>query len=151
MAYSMVIHPSSAVKLKVTRVGSDLGFSIFAARDIKLHEAIYELTGAMPSDSEAQHSQLSAITPHQNHSLPDLAPRILFGPARFINHLCKNFNVEVRTAFFLSHINSESSENLSFAVRRTQWHSTPMPPELSKKGKRLQWTMGQIFSKNVPV
>ena len=101
LAYSMVIHPSSAVKLKVTRVGPDLGFSIYAARNIKYHEAIYELTGAMPGDSETQHSQLSAITPHQNHSLPDLAIRILFGPARFINHLCKNFNVEVCMVFFL--------------------------------------------------
>ncbi len=102
LAYSMVIHPSSAVKLKVTRVGADLGFSIFAARNIKYHEPIYELTGAMPGDSEAQHSELSAITPHEHHSLPDLDTRILFGPARFVNHLCKDFNVEVCIVFFRS-------------------------------------------------
>ena len=90
LAYFMVIHLSSAVKLKVTRVGTDLGFFIFVARNIKYHEPIYELTGVMPDDSKAQHSELSAITPHHNHSLPDLDIQILFGPACFVNHLCKD-------------------------------------------------------------
>lgn len=102
LAYSMVIHPSSTVKLRVTRMGSDdtLGFSIFATKNIKLNDPIYELTGAMPEDSKTPHSELSAITPHSDHSLPDQDARILFGPARFVNHRCKDFNIEVSVVSF---------------------------------------------------
>jgi hypothetical protein len=101
LAYSMVIHQSSIVRLRVTTMGPDmLGFSIFAKKDIKLNDPIYELIGAMPEDSEAPHSELSAITPHIDHCLPDQAPRIFFGPARFVNHLCKDFNVEVCVVSF---------------------------------------------------
>ena len=98
LAYSMIIHPSCAVKLRVTRMGDTLGFSIFATKDIKQNDSIYELTGAMPEDSKTPHSELSAITPHSDHCLPDQATHILFGPARFVNHLCKDFNIEVCTA-----------------------------------------------------
>ena len=97
IAYSTIIHRFSAVQLKVTKMGQDdkLGFSIYARRDIKCHDPIYELIGIMPGDTEAQHSELSVITPHQDHSLPDVHPRLFFGPARFINHRCRNFNAEV--------------------------------------------------------
>ena len=102
LAYSMIIHPSSAVKLRVTRMGPDgaLGFSIFAKKDIKLDDPIYELTGAMPWDSKTPHSELSAILPHEDHRLPDRAARIFFGPARFVNHRCKDFNAAVGVITF---------------------------------------------------
>jgi len=85
------------VQLKVTRMGQEdnLGFAIYATRHIKGGDPIYELIGAMPGNSKTPHSGLSTITPHPDQALPNLAPRFLFGPVRFINHLCQNFNVEV--------------------------------------------------------
>ena len=85
------------MQLRVTRMGQEdnLGFAIYTTRHIKRGDPIYELIGAMPGDSETPLSGLSSITPHPDQALLDLAPRLLFGPARFINHLCQNFNVEV--------------------------------------------------------
>ena len=85
------------VQLRVTRMGQEgnLGFAICTTRRIKRGDPIYELIGAMPGDSKTPLSGLSAITPHPDQALLDLAPRFLFGPAHFINHLCQNFNVEV--------------------------------------------------------
>ncbi|KAF8803048.1 SET domain-containing protein, partial [Phlegmacium glaucopus] len=64
------------------------------ARNV-LHKGIYlyELLGMMAADSEAMHSRLSEIFPHPTQK-KGTDPRILFGPARFINHDCKLSNVE---------------------------------------------------------
>lgn len=73
LAYSLVIQPSSVVRLRITRMGQEgvLGFAIYAAEDIKCDETIYELIGAMPADAETPHSGLSAISPHPDQDLPD--------------------------------------------------------------------------------
>ena len=136
LAYSMVIHPNSAVKLTVTRMGQDgdLGFSIIATRNIKFNEPIYELTGAMPGDYETPHSELSAITPHEDHSLPDFASRIFFGLVRFMNHLCQDFNTEIRLPS--SSLSWVLNPLISFAVRRILWHSMPMQRKTSKQEKK---------------
>ncbi len=43
----------------------------------------YELIGAIPGDTETQHSEPSAITLHQDQRVPDLAAavgEVQFGP-----------------------------------------------------------------------
>jgi hypothetical protein len=71
------------------------GFAIHARRAIQENEVIHELIGMMPLDNDTPHSRLSEITPHPAHNQSAQDPRILFGPIRFINHLCLHFNAEV--------------------------------------------------------
>lgn len=87
----------SCVKLGVRTFGEQLskGFGIFARVDLKKNSIIYELSGALAADDEAERTELSVIK-----TLPD-DPKtlgyshVLFGPARFINHLCEDYNAEV--------------------------------------------------------
>ncbi|KAJ6454027.1 hypothetical protein C8R47DRAFT_1228846 [Mycena vitilis] len=87
-AYTVLLAPWSAVKLRVTRMGpSDTkGFAIVAARDLKENEYIYELAGLMSIDTAelAQHTDLSVVT-FPGHD----TKHILFGPIRLVNHDCQ--------------------------------------------------------------
>jgi hypothetical protein len=65
------------------------GFAIFASRDLKANEFIYELSGLMSIDFVADHTNLSVVT-YPGES----TKHILFGPIRLINHDCRP-NVEV--------------------------------------------------------
>lgn len=140
------------VQLRITRLGQEgnLGFAIYANRDIKCQESIYELIGAMPVDAETPHSGLSAIDPHPDQDLADGDSRFLFGPARFINHLCKDFNVEVRSLLFGLY-EVLNVLGFSLAVKKTVWLSMPMQSGTSKPEKKSPWTMGPTFLTNVPV
>ena len=71
------------------------GFSIHARCAIQKNQVIHELIGMMPLDNDSPHSRLSEITPHPAHNQSPQNLRILFGPIRFINHLCLHFNAEV--------------------------------------------------------
>lgn len=97
-AYNMVISPNSCIKLSTIVMGcnGERGFAIHARRSIQKNEVIYELIGMMPLDNNSPHSRLSEITPHPAHNQSPQDLRILFGPIRFINHLCLHFNAEVR-------------------------------------------------------
>lgn len=94
-AYGMVVEGCSAdVRLKVILTGGHLQFAVTATRDLPKGVYLYELAGIMAADTEALHSRLSEITPHRSQG-KGTVPKILFGPARFVNHDCKNANVEV--------------------------------------------------------
>lgn len=82
------------VGLRIRQIGG-LGFSVVARKNLPEGIYIYELTGMMAADGEAIHSRLSEITPYPSQrKVKGCQPRVLFGPARFINHDC-NPNVEV--------------------------------------------------------
>lgn len=90
----MVINGSAAVRLKVYHLGGFRGFGIEASVDLSKGEIIYELAGLTATDSKTPHSELSAIMTHPSQGMVEKS-RILFGPIRFVNHLCSNFNAEV--------------------------------------------------------
>ena len=71
----------------------DLGFGVQATRAIGEGEYVYELSGLLSIDNNTPHTRLSESTPFGDSS-QDL--RVLFGPIRFVNHQCINFNAEVR-------------------------------------------------------
>ncbi|KAJ6516826.1 hypothetical protein C8R47DRAFT_1088438 [Mycena vitilis] len=91
-AYTVLLAPWSAVKLRVPRMGpsNNKSFAIFAARDLKENELIYELPGLLSMDIAdiAHQTNLSVVTlPGRN------SKHILFGPIRLVNHGCQA-NVE---------------------------------------------------------
>ena len=102
-AHSMIIQPNAAVKLSTIKLGpsKNIGFAIHARRLIRKGEAIPELIGMMPMDNDTPHTNLSSIQPHFSQNQDHRSERVLFGPIRFINHLCINFNAEVSFPFFL--------------------------------------------------
>src|SRR6266700_3081047 len=79
MAYSTVINPFSPVKLVQRMIGPDgpRGFGIIAKP-------------ACPSIQ----SKLSVIIPHHCQR-QGTEERVFFGPLRFVNHLCKGYNIVV--------------------------------------------------------
>ncbi|KAJ7880229.1 hypothetical protein B0H13DRAFT_2542280 [Mycena leptocephala] len=89
-AYTVLLAPWSPVQLRVLRMGPlhTKGFAIFASRDLKANEFIYELSGLMSIDFVADHTNLSVVT-YPGES----TKHILFGPIRLINHDCRP-NVE---------------------------------------------------------
>lgn len=93
----MVLSPRSIVKLSVVAMGAERekGSAIHARKNIQKNQTIYELIGMMPHDNDTANTHLSEITPvpGQDQSLGEL--RILFGPIRFVNHLCRDFNAAV--------------------------------------------------------
>jgi len=91
----MLINPGASVKLSAVDVGSKRRFGIRAAREIKKNDIIHELIGLMPMDNETPHTRISEITPSSGQNQPTDALRILFGPMRFVNHLCSNSNASV--------------------------------------------------------
>jgi hypothetical protein len=96
-AYSMVINPLSPVKLiqRVVGPGGPRGFGIVARRFIQEKEYIYELPGMIAKNARPRiQSRLSIITPHYRQNQGSEG-RILFGPLRFVNHICKGFNIVV--------------------------------------------------------
>jgi hypothetical protein len=64
------------------------GFGIVASVPLLAGEYIYELTGLLSVDGNAEHTRLSEIRAADN------TVRILFGPLRMLNHDC-NPNAEV--------------------------------------------------------
>lgn len=72
-----------------------LGFGIIARKFIKKDESIYELIGLMPGDDKAARTDLSVIQPHPDQNQSKRAHRVLFGPVRFLNHLCHSSNAAV--------------------------------------------------------
>ncbi|KAJ7805831.1 hypothetical protein B0H14DRAFT_3484684 [Mycena olivaceomarginata] len=89
-AYTVLLAPWSPVQLRVLRMGPlhTKGFAIFASRDLKANEFIYELSGLMSIDFVADHTNLSVVT-YPGES----TKHILFGPICLINHDCRP-NVE---------------------------------------------------------
>lgn len=73
-----------------------LGFAIRAATDIAKGTELRELAGLMPKDGRAKHSEVSCIRPSSEHNQSSRVQRILFGPIRFLNHICDNPNAEVQ-------------------------------------------------------
>ena len=102
----MVINPCSVVKLSCIRLGQEetLGFAIHATRPIPKGLRISELVGMMPSDNKWPSSDVSRIKPSAAHNQSNRVERVLFGPIRFVNHICAMPNVEVNNVpFGLSH------------------------------------------------
>jgi hypothetical protein len=93
-AYSFLYLKHSDVKLKATTIRQRKQFGVEACRKFCTGEYIYELVGLVPIDGKAKHTELSVTTPHIDQG-EALEPRVLFGPIRFINHHCKDSNVEV--------------------------------------------------------
>jgi len=87
-------------------MGKKKEFGVEAARNFCKGEYIYELVGHVPIDSLAKHTDLSVTVPHVNQG-EALEPRVLFGPIRFINHHCKQYNVEVSN-LHLFHVSDSS-------------------------------------------
>lgn len=87
----------SCVKLGVRHFGKEqmLGFGIFARVDLKRGEFIYELTGLLAADDEADRTELSVIQTKADDPKTLGYSRVLFGPLRFINHQCTTPNAEV--------------------------------------------------------
>ncbi|KAJ7467347.1 hypothetical protein B0H11DRAFT_2306404 [Mycena galericulata] len=85
-AYIVVIAPWSVVRLKVSPMGATQtrGFGVEAVLDLEENEFIYELSGLLSTDLDAEHTELSKTT-----SPEDGIERIIFGPIRFLNHDCK--------------------------------------------------------------
>jgi len=101
LAYSFVINPQSKIALKQVPLGSDQtrGFAVVATCEILKDATVHELIGMMPSDGKTPDSDLSAIRPHPDSNQSAGVRRILFGPARFINHMCKSYNAAVIDEF----------------------------------------------------
>ena len=97
-AYALVVNPKSRVRLSCVAMGvtKALGFAIRAATDIAEGTELRELVGLMPRDGRARHSEVSCIQPSSEHNQSSKVQRVLFGPIRFLNHICGNPNTEVR-------------------------------------------------------
>lgn len=97
MAYTMVINPSSPVKLVQRKIGPDgpRGFGIVARRPIQENEYIYELPGMIAKSARPNiQSKLSVIVPHHSQK-QGKGERVFFGPLRFVNHQCEGYSVVV--------------------------------------------------------
>ena len=96
-AYALIIQPTSAARLYQKRLNDGhIGFGVRAMKDIVKGEYVYELLGLLAIDNDTPHTRLSETTPFGNSS-EDV--RVFFGPIRFVNHLCVNFNAEVSHLF----------------------------------------------------
>ena len=93
----MTINVASAVKLSCIGMGQagTLGLAIHATRSIPEGQRIHELVGLMPSDNRWPSSDVSRIKPSSAHNQSRRVERVLFGPIRFVNHVCATPNVEV--------------------------------------------------------
>lgn len=92
-----MIQSQSIARLYKRRMGeqdhSVLGFGVRAAQNIQKGDYIYELSGLLAADGATPHTRLSESIPFGNAGQDR---RVLFGPIRFVNHLCVHFNAEVR-------------------------------------------------------
>lgn len=96
-AYTMVINPSSPIRLTQQPMGPNgiRGFGIVATRLIQENEYIYELPGMIAKSSRPDiQSMLSIIVPHPRQK-EMIEERVLFGPLRFVNHICQGYNIMV--------------------------------------------------------
>jgi len=94
-AYSMVINPSAPIKLVQRPIGpgGPRGFGIISRRFIQKNEYIYELPGMIAKSSRPSiQSKLSIIVPHHGQK-QGKEERVLFGPLRFVNHICEGYNI----------------------------------------------------------
>jgi hypothetical protein len=73
-------------------INQQLEFGVRAARAISEGEYVYELSGLLAIDNDTPHTRLSESTPFGGSSQDN---RVLFGPIRFVNHQCADFNAEV--------------------------------------------------------
>lgn len=89
-----MLNAESLVRLRTITHEEGLEFAIHARKDLSPGLYMYELMGVMAADTDAEHSRLSEIHPHPSHK-KGTAPRIWFGPCRFVNHDCKTWNAEV--------------------------------------------------------
>ena len=93
----MAINPAAPIKLVQRPIGTggERGFGIVAKRFIKEGEYIFELPGMIAKTSTPYlQTQLSLIIPHRCQK-QGTKERVLFGPLRFVNHICKESNVTV--------------------------------------------------------
>ena len=102
----MVVNPISPVKLVQRPMipNGPRGFGIIARRFIQEGEYIYELPGMIAKTSRPNiQSTLSIIIPHhrQNQGSEE---RVLFGPLRFVNHICKGSNITVSLQILTIHL-----------------------------------------------
>ncbi|KAF6761130.1 hypothetical protein DFP72DRAFT_880172 [Ephemerocybe angulata] len=99
-AYGVLLNSRSLVKLRVTSLddGSH-GFALYSRHDIAAGEYIWEALGKVPADNLTSTSSLSMIrtTAKQNQAKGQELERVLYGPARMINHRCKMYNVALAT------------------------------------------------------
>ena len=129
-AYTMVINPVSPIKLIQRPIGPNgpRGFGITARRFIQKGEYLYELPGMIAKTSRPNiQSNLSVIIPHTRQEQGSEG-RVLFGPLRFVNHLCEGSNVTASLQFFLVFISykftliSSSGRPLTSPVDPQPWH-----------------------------
>ena len=97
------MQPTATVRLYKRRMGNDnygqLGFGVRAMRAISKGEYVYELSGLLAIDNDTPHTRLSESTPFGDLTRER---RVLFGPIRFVNHRCIDFNAEVRYFVYLT-------------------------------------------------
>ena len=109
------IGESAEVALKTRQINGELGFSVVAKIDLPEGVYVYQLFGMMAADSEAIHSRLSEIIPYTSQRKKGKHPRVLFGPARFINHDCCP-NVEVSFSFCQFMYSDSKREPVHFSM-----------------------------------
>jgi hypothetical protein len=78
---------------------NSLGFGVKAMRAINKGDYVYELAGLLATDNDTPHTHLSETTPF-GASSQDI--RVFFGPIRFVNHECIDFNAEVSKFNYLT-------------------------------------------------
>jgi len=105
-AYTMVVNPASPIKLIQRLIGPNgpRGFGITARRFIQKGEYLYELPGMIAKTSRPNiQSNLSIIIPHHRQQQGS-EERVLFGPLRFVNHVCEGSNITASLQFFSIHL-----------------------------------------------
>ncbi|KAJ3515190.1 hypothetical protein NMY22_g14514 [Coprinellus aureogranulatus] len=95
-AYSMLIDPQSRLRLRAIRMGPDraFGFGLFARQPIPANTELWEGLGVMPYDNSTPTTNLSLITVADGQDQRPGLARILYGPMRMVNHLCRTYNSE---------------------------------------------------------
>jgi hypothetical protein len=95
--YPLLICPSSDVRLtKLRRKNCPIEFGIVTRRTIAKNTIIYPLVGMMASDTNLQdHTELSVMSQKHRVQTGPKGARIMTGPARLVNHVCRRYNAEV--------------------------------------------------------
>jgi len=147
LAYSFAINPQSKIALKQASLGSDLtrGFSVVSTCEIPKDATIHELIGMMANDGRTPDSDLSAINPHPDSNQSASVRRILFGPARFINHMCKSYNAAVTNNTLLRPYGTANIISVSSSLLKAPQPSTCTLSVTSKQEKKLQYRMAPNF------
>lgn len=119
-AYALVVLPTSTAHLYKRRMTDDkeghLGFGVQATRDIVKGEYVYELSGLLAIDNDTPHTRLSETTPFGNSSEEQ---RVFFGPIRFVNHQCIDFNAEVSHLDVLGSLETNYASSMLLSKAQT--------------------------------